>query len=136
MHRPLFRALSIELKTDVVIVNETIDCSFAELLLIFCIFLRGNTPGRTLGHVLSVLKDIDRPAYDGLAAKFRHYAACVGVVDTSYFRRRRAAAAAKNRRGFDQSEDEWGHVLTSDWLRGSRDYMSDLADGELSVFAE
>lgn len=39
--------------------------------------------------MLSVLKDIDRPAYDTLATKFRQYAACVGIVDTSYFRRRR-----------------------------------------------
>lgn len=45
--------------------------------------------GRPLTHVLEVLRYIDRPAFDLLAAKFREYASCVGVVDTGYFRRRR-----------------------------------------------
>jgi len=45
--------------------------------------------GRPLTHVLEVLRYIDRPAFDVLAAKFREYASCVGVVDTGYFRRRR-----------------------------------------------
>ena len=50
--------------------------------------------GRTLGHVLSVLKDIDRPSYDVLASRFRQYAACVGIVDTGFFRRRRASRSS------------------------------------------
>ena len=45
--------------------------------------------GRPLTHVLEVLKYMDRPRFDLLAAKFRQYASCVGVVDTGYFRRRR-----------------------------------------------
>ena len=49
----------------------------------------GLLAGRPLTHVLEVLKYIDRPAFDVLAAKFREYASCVGVVDTGYFRRRR-----------------------------------------------
>ena len=52
--------------------------------------LRGRVrAGRPLTHVLEVLRYIDRPAFDVLAAKFREYASCVGVVDTGYFRRRR-----------------------------------------------
>lgn len=35
-----------------------------------------------------VLRDIDGPAYETLARRFRMYAACVGLVDTGYFRKR------------------------------------------------
>jgi hypothetical protein len=59
--------------------------------------------GRPLGHVLSVLKDIDRPSYDVLATKFRQYAACVGIVDTGYFRRRRGS----RRLAIDDQLPEW-----------------------------
>jgi hypothetical protein len=44
--------------------------------------------GRTLDHVLTILRDIDSPAYKTLSQKFRHYASCVGLVDTGYFRKR------------------------------------------------
>ena len=38
--------------------------------------------------MLSTLKDLDSPAYSSLAQKFKHYASCVGLVDTGYFRKR------------------------------------------------
>jgi len=46
--------------------------------------------------VLEVLKYIDREAFDNLAAKFRQYASCVGVVDTGYFRRRRTSTCSSS----------------------------------------
>ena len=47
--------------------------------------------GRSLTHVLTLLRDIDGGAYDSLSQKFRLYAACVGLVDTGYFRKRSGA---------------------------------------------
>lgn len=47
--------------------------------------------GRSLTHVLTLLRDIDGGAYDTLSQKFRLYAACVGLVDTGYFRKRSGA---------------------------------------------
>lgn len=44
--------------------------------------------GRPLTTVLQVLSNIDPPAFQQLAQKFRLYAACVGLVDTGYFRKR------------------------------------------------
>ncbi|ELT98795.1 hypothetical protein CAPTEDRAFT_191851 [Capitella teleta] len=44
--------------------------------------------GHTLTHVLEVLRKIDPPAFRTLAQKFRMYAACVGLVDTGYFKKR------------------------------------------------
>ena len=86
--------------------------------------------------MLSVLKDIDQPAYDGLANKFRQYAACVGIVDTSYFRRRRASLADA-----DDVIQRGGNRLLGDQLRrqmyvGSRDgdLVEDLADDEIFSF--
>lgn len=74
--------------------------------------------GRPLGHVLSVLKDIDRPSYDVLATKFRQYAACVGIVDTGYFRRRRG----ERRSNVDDELTDW--VPAASEL--SRDYDDEL----------
>ena len=37
---------------------------------------------------MGALKDLDSPAYSSLAQKFKHYASCVGLVDTGYFRKR------------------------------------------------
>lgn len=34
------------------------------------------------------MKGIDLPAYSSLAKEFKYYAACVGLVDTGYFRKR------------------------------------------------
>lgn len=48
-------------------------------------------------HVLSVLKEIDRPAFDVLASKFRQYASCVGLLDTGYFRKRTSTAQRDER---------------------------------------
>lgn len=48
-------------------------------------------------HVLSVLKEIDRPAFDVLASKFRQYASCVGLLDTGYFRKRTPTALREDR---------------------------------------
>jgi len=67
--------------------------------------------GRPLTHVLEVLKYIDRPAFDVLAAKFREYAACVGVVDTGYFRRRRDC------RGDSASDDDDSQLNQDDTER-------------------
>ena len=41
-----------------------------------------------MGQVLSLLKEIDNPAYENLSKQFRTYAACVGLVDTGYFKKR------------------------------------------------
>ena len=43
---------------------------------------------RSVTHVLNLLRTIDSPAYESLAGSFRVYAACVGLVDTGYFRKR------------------------------------------------
>ena len=35
-----------------------------------------------------LLRDIDTAAYESLSSQFRQYAACVGLLDTGYFRKR------------------------------------------------
>ena len=52
--------------------------------------------GKSLGHVLTLLRGIDKPAYSSLAKEFRYYAACVGLVDTGYFRKRSDPAMRDN----------------------------------------
>ena len=54
--------------------------------------------------MLEVLRYIDRPAFDVLAAKFRDYASCVGVVDTGYFRRRRDCQFSRDERLDEDAE--------------------------------
>ena len=43
--------------------------------------------------MLTLLRGIDSSAYNNLAREFRVYAACVGLVDTGYFRKRSRAMA-------------------------------------------
>merc|ERR1711992_237974 len=62
--------------------------------------------GRTLDHVLNVLRDIDSPAYKTLAQKLRHYASCVGLVDTGYFRKRGTEQA-----GLAEEKRDHAHAL-------------------------
>ena len=44
--------------------------------------------GRTLNGVLQLLRNIDTEAFETLSEQFRLYAACVGLLDTGYFRKR------------------------------------------------
>ena len=76
-------------------------CALVTHLFFFCV-----DTGRPLTHVLEVLKYIDRPAFHILATRFRRYAACVGVVDTGYFRRRRGCQTSTSEQLDEDAEAE------------------------------
>jgi len=77
------------------------DMRLGHALVFFCV-----DTGRPLTHVLEVLKYIDRPAFHILATRFRRYAACVGVVDTGYFRRRRGCQTSTSEQLDEDAEAE------------------------------
>ncbi|KAI0229470.1 hypothetical protein LSAT2_020103, partial [Lamellibrachia satsuma] len=52
------------------------------------VLLVAKQTGRSLNGVLLLLRDINTAAYESLSSQFRQYAACVGLLDTGYFRKR------------------------------------------------
>lgn len=63
------------------------DLHHYDLFYPVCVFLSTNE-GKKLVHVLMLMRTLDEKTYASLARRIQEYAACIGVVDTGYFRKR------------------------------------------------
>ncbi len=77
--------------------------------------------GRTLNGVLQLLRNIDTEAYEIFSEQLRLYAACVGLLDTGYFRKRTSQlhirSPAPKRRTYEKRGSRAARYLESRSLR-------------------